>query len=390
MLRSSFLLVLTFILLLPAQSFSQEEDKKEKKWFITGYVKNLQSLTFFDNPNLISPLNDNLLHQRLNYTHYLGENWQIKAGLRTRLFLGEGVKLNPNYGLNVGAVGNDIIDLSAVWLDKPGVVGHSIIDRAFVEYSKGDYQLRVGRQRINWGISSIWNPNDLFNAFSFTDFDYEERPGSDAVLIRKYNGYASSIEFAFKLSADPEKSVAGLLWKFNKGSYDIQILGAYHKQDLVLGGGWAGNIGNGSFKGETSYFFSLEEDRDNALALTLGYEYQFENSLFLSAGYLFNTTGQKSGNILELFSFELSARNLYPYQHSVVVGSSFPLSPLINGGVSIIYSPNENHPLFLTPNLGLSMAENWDLSLVGQVVFAQAQKFTSPLQAVFLRIKYSF
>jgi len=384
------LLIGTFTQGLGQEKEPKKEEEKEKNWFLTGYVKNLQSIVFFDNPGLISPLNDNLIHQRLNYKHFIGDHWQIKAGLRTRLFLGESVKLNPNYGPDINATGNDVFDLSGVWLDRPGVVGHSIIDRAYVEYSKGDYEVKVGRQRINWGISSIWNPNDLFNAFAFTDFDYEERPGSDAILVRKYTGYASSIELAFKLTADPEKSVVGLLWKFNKGSYDIQILGAYHKEDLVLGGGWAGNIGNGSFKGETSYFYSLDEDRENALALTLGYEYQFENSLFLSVGYLYNGAGQKSGNILELFSFELSARNLYPYRHSLVVSSSFPLNPLINGGLSIIYSPNENHPLFFTPNLSLSMAEDWDLSLVGQLVFAKAQNYNSPLQATYLRVKYSF
>ena len=38
-------------------------------------------------------------------------------------------------------------------------------------------------------MNLVWNPNDLFNAFSFVDFDYEERPGSDALRIQKYTGY---------------------------------------------------------------------------------------------------------------------------------------------------------------------------------------------------------
>ena len=35
----------------------------------------------------------------------------------------------------------------------------------------------AGRQRINWGQTFVWNVNDVFNAYSYFDFDYKERPG---------------------------------------------------------------------------------------------------------------------------------------------------------------------------------------------------------------------
>jgi len=125
-----------------------------------------------------------------------------------------------------------------------------MIDRLYLDYTSGNWQFRVGRQRINWGINTAWNPNDIFNAYSFTDFDYEEKPGSDAILAKYYINYASSIEIAVKAFDDWEKAVAGMLFSWNQWNYDFQLLAGYMQNNLVGGGGWAGNLWNAGFKGE--------------------------------------------------------------------------------------------------------------------------------------------
>ena len=57
--------------------------------------------------------------------------------------------------------------------------------------------LRIGRQRINWGVNLAWNPNDLFNAYSLIDFDYQERPGSDAIRFQYYMGDLSVLNLQY-------------------------------------------------------------------------------------------------------------------------------------------------------------------------------------------------
>ena len=73
-------------------------------------------------------------------------------------------------------------------------------DRANVKWTLDKFELTVGRQRINWGQNLIWNPNDIFNAYNFFDFNYVERPGSDAVLMELFTGDFSSVQLAGKLS----------------------------------------------------------------------------------------------------------------------------------------------------------------------------------------------
>lgn len=100
----------------------------------------------------------------------------------------------------------------------------------------------------------MWNPNDIFNAYSFFDFDYVERPGSDALRLQYYNSEVSSTELAVKMNRDKQVTAAGL-YKFNAFEYDFQVLGGTLNQtDYVVGCGWSGAIESVSFRGELSYF----------------------------------------------------------------------------------------------------------------------------------------
>ncbi len=378
--------------------FAWTQTEKPKQWFIDGYIKNLQTLLFFNDAyfdtqsfQLVDTfLQDNLIHNRLNFKWYINSNWSLKADLRSRIFFGDLVKSDPKYAALIDNINNDHFDLSLVLLDQDSWVIHSMLDRFYLEYIKNDWEIRVGRQRINWGISTVWNPNDLFNAFNFTDFDYEERPGADGVRIKYYTGFASSIELAFNTAdAFNQMTIAGL-WKFNQWNYDFQVLTAYFDKGAALGGGWAGNLKNAGFKGEFTYFIADEENSKNAFSGTVGIDYSFSNSLYVNAGYLYGSLGGTRQNVLNLFDFELSARNLYPYRHAIFLQGTYPITPLLNSGLAIIYSPVKVHPVFINPTITYSVKENWDLDLIGQIVLNNQENYTSPIQAIFLRTKFSY
>ncbi len=387
--------ILGFTLLLMQTGLTQE-----KKWVFSGYVKNMQMGLIFNDafPDLQQLklvdtfLLDQLIHHRLNAKWYINDKWTFQAGLRNRLFTGDLVKFTPNYGQQTDDASNDYFDLSILWLDRPSMVIHSVFDRLFLDYTNGNWEIRVGRQRINWGISNVWNPNDVFNAFSFTDFDYEEKPGSDAIRVKYYTGFASSVEVAAKAADNIKESVIAGLWKFNQWNYDFQLLSGWVKNEWVVGGGWAGNIKNMGFQGELSYFIPPEDQVDPAFSMTVGGDYTFKNSAFISGGLLYNSEGSTmGGSSTQLFTFELSARNLYPYRWSIFTQFNYPVTPLTNVGMAIIYSPAKTHSLFLNPMWTYSIKENWDLNLIGQIVFNKEENlYKSPLQAIFLRLKYSY
>ncbi len=376
------------ILLFSLLCYFSNAQGEQKNWTLNGYVKNLQSLFILSQQN--QALQDNLLHNRLNFKWYANDNWTLTVEARNRLFWGDQARLSGGKPfINSLDVANDFFDLSIGTANAQGLAAHSMIDRLYWEYVKDKWEIRLGRQRINWGINTIWNPNDIFNAYNFTDFDYEERPGSDALRVRYYTGFASSIELAVKAFDKQEDAVAALLWKFNKGNYDFQILSGIVEEQLALGGGWAGNIGNASFKGEFTYFTPIDSS-GQAFVATLSSDYSFSNQLYISGGFLFNSNGSTNSSFLDLFTTELSAQNLYPYKYTLFVQGLYPVSPLVNAGLSLLYSPSETNALFLNPTLTYSIKENWDMDFVGQLIFAKTTSYNSPVQVLFLRTKWSF
>lgn len=368
-----------------------------KNWALNGYVKYLTSVYFLHQPNK-AMLQDNLVHNRLNFKWYINDAFTFKADLRTRVFFGEFIKLQPNYGQTILAgdsAKNGYYDyLSWVLLNERGAVIHSTLDRLYLQYSKGNWDIRLGRQRINWGINTIWNPNDIFNTYSFTDFDYEERPGSDALRVQYFTGVASSIEFAAKAFTRWENATAAFLWKTNKWEYDFQVLVGITEQDLVIGGGWAGNIKSAGFKGEFSYFYNIADTTTNRHSFTgtVSFDYIFSNSrTYLVVGLMYNSNGSTNANSSALFAYRPSAKNLYPYRYSIFATFSQPIKEIFSVGLTAIYSPGESHSLFVTPNFSYIINEKWDISIVGQVSLNQSNGYyVSPVQVAFLRVKFSF
>ncbi|MEL7531481.1 MAG: hypothetical protein AAFN10_09250 [Bacteroidota bacterium] len=367
---------------------------KPKKLDIGGYVKFLQTQYFVANPVLDTTigLTDNLIHNRLNLHYYPNAKWDIGLETRNRIFYGDQIKLNPLYSDQVDTY-NGLVDLSVRWIDTGGFLFHSIIDRAYINYSYEKWDITLGRQRINWGINTVWNPNDLFNAFNFLDFDYEERPGSDAIRVQYFPGVVSRVEVAFAPDDTIENSVGAALYMFNVKGYDIQLLSGYYRGDAVIGGGWAGNLGQIGFKGEASYFIPTEASTDsvNSFNASVALDYVFGNGMYVSGSALFNNRGQGGGtNQLGLVGGALSPKNLFPSRFAIYGAASGNITPLWTVNGSFIYGPGSNLVAFI-PSFTYSIKENWALDFIGQSFFSeQDENFGHQATGVFLRLKWSY
>lgn len=381
--------IIAFFLIGISTGWGQEEEPP--KLTVGGYVKDLQTVFIFNAKSTLGDIfiyDQNQIHNRINVQWQIAPSLLFKVDFRNRLFWGDLSTTDMLKGLDTA---NDYFDLSIGKSNDKGLAYHAMIDRLYLEWIKGKWEVRLGRQRINWGISTVWNPNDVFNAFSFTDFDYEERPGSDALRVRYYTGYASSIEVAAKMADSLEAAVIAGMGHFNAGGYDFQVLGGLVKNELALGGGWAGNIKSAGFKGELTFFQPLKKSEKSSFAGTIGVDYMTGKSLYLNGGFLFNSNGTTSGSIASLFDFQLSAKNLYPYKYSLFLQGGYPITPLLNSGLALIYSPSKVHAIFLNPTISYSIAQNWDFDLVGQLAFEkEGKKYRSPIQGLFMRVKLSY
>ena len=142
-------LIFPVLLLVPVSVMGQDEQEKPKSTALNGYLKFLQNVQFQDATG--NWITDNIFHNRINFKWYPASNLSFTAEMRTRLFYGETVKLFPQYRDIVDANTGYAIDLSAVIAEGNSFFIHSVIDRVNLDWSKDKWQVRLGRQRINWG-----------------------------------------------------------------------------------------------------------------------------------------------------------------------------------------------------------------------------------------------
>ncbi len=389
-------ILLLTLLLTPAITFAQHETEGDapKKLTLKGYLKDMASFNFLGD----SMMFQNLVHNRLNFAWYPNEHFTAYAEFRTRLLHGSFVRKIPNYGEFVDS-NNDYFDLSANVIDEESVVLNTMVDRLYVQWIKNNWEVKLGRQRINWGVNVAWNPNDWFNAYSFFDFDYEERPGSDALRVSYYTGVASSVEVAAKVSDDIDHFVGAGMWKVNKWNYDIQFLAGMAQGDLAVGTGWAGNIGTAGFKGELSWFHKVV-GTDVNFAYTdmflgaISVDYSFPSSLYLNGSVMYNSNGGDNGALLSFSAVGVrpgTVRDLSTYTWSAFVQSTYQITPLLYAGLAVIHYPG-TRDFFLNPLLTVSVKQNLDLDLVGQFFYGEdlSGDFGSIATMAHVRLKWSY
>ena len=364
-----------------------------------GYIKDLG---MYYKPIEAIPINEtksvdylflNQIHNRLNFRWYANNELTFAVEVRNRIYMGQMVKEFSDYDDLTGE-DNGYLDLGTVLLSTDSWFLHSMLDRAWIDYTKGDWQLRAGRQRVNWGTNLVWNPNDVFNTFSYFDFDYEERPGIDGVRIQYYTNETSSAELVYKLGHNnDEKAIAGM-YQFSSFSYDIQFLGGWVGKDYVLGGGWSGDIKGGGFRGEATWFrprdLDDEENFESFVASVSG-DYTLKNSLYLHAGFLFNsygTTGDAGGR--GFFAPNISAKMLSLGKYQLFGQVTYPFTPLFSGDLSVMVNPCDGSS-FLGPTLTYSLGDNWEVMVNGQLFFGnEGTEYGDFGKAIYGRIKWAF
>lgn len=392
------LLLLLFGTLLPQLIRAQPGENL----YVRGYLQGMPLRISADLPEPIGDGNwmeyriQNRINVRWTPSNSVTFHWQM----RTRLFAGDLVQdINrwaddipgfPRYAKAID-VDDGLVNMSQLLADQDRWLLHYIPDRLFLEWNRGDWNVRLGRQRINWGVNMITNPNDIFNMYSFYDFDYPERPGSDAIRIQRFMGFSSRMELAVSPGRNLEKSIAAILYSFHTKGYDIQLIGGYYRERLATGAGWAGNLRDAGFKGEVVFYADIAQTHDtrasNVIA-ALSVDYMLPNSLFLVAEALYN----KEGGMDE---FLLLAEPITPDNPSFskfqfTAQGSYPIHPLLDGRLAAIWYPDEQ-AVYLSPSTTWAVTSDLDLQILGQVFAgSDASAFANAGNMITASLRYHF
>ena len=370
----------------------------QSKFSFNGYLKELTMFYKPVNPLPVSTTDSlnhlllNQFHNRLNFQWNATDKLIFDLEIRNRLFFGQMVTKFPGYEQMIDNEGG-YFDLGAVLISADSWFLHSAIDRAWVDYTFGKLQVRAGRQRVNWGINLVWNPNDIFNTFSYFEFDYEERPGTDGLKLQYFTSETSSAELVYKVGHNSDESALAGMYRFARFNYDFQVLGGWMGKDFVLGTGWSGDIKGGGFRGEVSWFIPREKNNGSyeALVASVSGDYYLQNNIYLHGGVLYNsygTTGDAGGR--SFFSPDISAKMLSAGRYNLFAQISYPFTPLFNGSFASIINPCDGS-LYAGPTFIYSLSTNLELMFNGQLFFGRSgTEYGDFGQAVYARVRWSF
>ena len=357
---------------------------------LNGYTKYL--FTSGKNPATTNRLKDHLIHSRINLHWFPASSLTMAMEIRLRGYYGNSVEDIPDF---ISTIKSDYdYKLDANLWQKKQTIGYGEIDRLYIDY---------------WGTSLVWNVIDLFNPMSILDFDYEERPGMDAVRIQYFTGELSKLEILYKAGKNKYTHGFAGLFTINYWDYDFFLLAAMYNNRKTLGGAWSGDIKGGGFRGEfkiseppskgdstdypiynmTLYGTDLTTYNHNVFSAVLSGDYTFSSSFYIHSEILFNSNGKT--DYTGFYWYQINeASMLSPARWSIFQEFAYDINPLLRGDLFLIYNPIDKSSLF-APSLKWSFITNLELMSVLYVTLGQSDtEFGDYGNSLFFRLKYSF
>jgi len=379
--RKTLKLTLVFALLLYGYAGAQE---------FKGQLKLLNNL-FVPYPDTLMWFTDQTLENRLEFKWDATDWLRFDVQARNRFIYGDFVENIPNYSSLIGS-SNGLVNLSFLWAEGRSFVGHTEFDRLFARVSYSRFELTLGRQRVNWGIDLVWNPNDIFNTFSYLNLEYPERPGTDAVTLKAYTGQLSYIEAVYQPHKTDDSSAYGVRYRANIARTDFQFLVARMAGFYMLGGGLSSELGQFAIRSEVSYFHAIRSSEKSGLVATLSADRSFGSNSFVQLGALYNSFGSK-GSHEPISLIEPQAQSpmmLSRGKVNLFVGVNSTVATLFTPSLAILANPTDWSAAVI-PSLGYSASDNLTLALTA-MLFAgnRTDEYPSIGQLAYFKVQWNF
>lgn len=351
---------------------------------LSGYAKNLgiRSSSFFTNEAYLLDVSRLRLRTRLDAS----SQFHAEVWLDTELLLGSFLG-TPDYTFSQGLERTTFLDLD--WTVEAGRrhLLRQQLFRAFATLYVGQVQLTAGRQRIAWGTGFAWNPTDLLNPFNPAAIELGEKAGVDAAYASVPLGDFSRIEAVVAPGRRRHQTSAALRASTNVSEYDVAALVGRFREDVVLGGDFAGYVGNAGLRGEAALTFA--DGGRRYLRAILNADYSFPGGYYALAELYFNGSGTSDKAAYD-FAALLRGAGFNVARHYGATSVARAITPLL--GASFYSLANfDDRSALVGPALTYSLAEDLELSLAAYFFLGAADtEFGRQAHAFFGTVQYYF
>ena len=297
--------------------------------------------------------------------------------------------------------------LSSDWLEEKEsnnttVMGYEI-DRAVYQQRFKSTTVSLGRQAIDWGSGRFWQPLNVFGSFAPTDLDTDYKPGIDAARLDWFPSNFSSLTAVYALSPNDNAAVdkttnAVVHYKNQVGEEsEFSLLAGSVIGNRVLGASFESTWSGVGWRVEALQT-KFKTTNENTFYWIAGLDYQFTNGTLLTAEWYDNSRGATSAT--ELNTLQIDSYIKYGLQQQLsrnVLGISISkeLSPLLNGGYTLLTSPIKatddklSASLLHQINLTYSVSNESDILFSYQTASGQGLSLSSKTQSEFGHVPMS-
>lgn len=179
----------------------------------------------------------------------------------------------------------------ANYVERGDVYGRHRLYRAAVTVTRGNVDLKLGRQRIAWGTGRFWSPLDILNPANPLALEREERVGVDAALLEAKLGPLSRASLVYAPAPDRGPASRALQWHGNAAGVDASLVAGRLRGLDIVGMDVASQIGDVGVRAEAARLDPSGGPGFNRWMA--GADYAFANGLTLSAELYYNGAGSR-------------------------------------------------------------------------------------------------
>jgi opacity protein-like surface antigen len=382
--------VLKPILLALMLFYLTDVNSQIKNFEFSGYLSGLHSTGYDDVYDDWSSFNK--INNRVNLQFWASSDFTIKLEVQNRLYNGSYLSRFPEFSSSLTSAA-DYLNLSHIWSQQSSTVIQSRVDRLYVDYTKGGISLRIGRQRINWGQTLVWNVTDIFNSYSVFEIDNLEKYGCDAMRLSFFASPASVVEAAVKVNAD-KKITSAIMSRINYNEIDYQIqAGLVDEADIMIGSGITSSFRGFTLRTEGAYYIPIDKDEteSSTLLICVGLDYVFSNNMAVQGEVLYNQLNNKGLNELfeVLFVAPVAAKTLSISEWNYALNYLYPASPRLNLSLSSLFFADYSG-FYLSPSVDFKLIKNLDLTALCQLYSLEYYGERNMLANASIRLKYHF
>ncbi len=324
---------------------------------------------------------------RFKPVFHLWEDARLEAAAETQIFIAQ----FPNPFVNTQSIySRQAVNMTWDLYNKGDFKAIEYIDRLFFKQTFNDFELTVGRQRINWGVGRIWQPTDRFHPINPANYVKIEKTGADAISFKYFLGLFTDAEIVVNFREVMNDNNYGFRLRTNFSPFTTSFVFGYFDRELNAGFDLSGNIFGAGVRAEGIYVNNNEFPDSSYVRLIIGADYQFNSKLYALAEFQYNgegTTCKYCYNFIKILNGEMMNMGKY----YIAANLNWQIHPLLTLSANLMQNLNDGSGFF-SPIFMWSTLENLSINAGG--LFAYGSERTEfwyyPKTSVYLTAQFFF